>query len=147
MILRPDHINIVVSNLREAEQFFLRLGFREIDRACLTGEWISSIVGLENVEADYIALEFPGSSTRLELIHYDSPKSNTAPDIGRANSTGFRHLAFAVDNIEEEVRKLKKTGIRFLSDIHVYEKSGKKLVYFHGPDNILLELAEYPEKQ
>ncbi|WP_457577004.1 VOC family protein [Desulfomarina sp.] len=146
MILRPDHINIVVSNLREAEQFFLQLGFREIDRAHLTGEWISSIVGLENVEADYIALEFPGSSTRLELIHYDSPESNTAPDIGRANSTGFRHLAFAVDNIEEEVRKLEQNGIRFLSDVHVYQKSGKKLVYFHGPDNILLELAEYPEK-
>jgi catechol 2,3-dioxygenase-like lactoylglutathione lyase family enzyme len=144
MILRPDHINIVVSNLLEAEQFFLQLGFRKIDSAHLTGEWISSIVGLENVEADYVALEFPGSTTRLELIHYSRPKSTADPGIGRANSIGFRHLAFTVDNIEEEVEKLKKSGIRFLSNVHVYEKSGKKLVYFHGPDNILLELAEYP---
>lgn len=143
MILRPDHINIVVSDLNEAKSFFLQLGFIEIDSAKLTGEWISSIVGLDNVHAEYIGLEFPGSETRLELIHYTMPASSIDPGISQANQTGFRHLAFAVDDIDSEITRLKKLGVRFLSDVHIFEKSGKKLIYFYGPDGILLEFAEY----
>jgi len=147
MILRPDHINIVVSDINQARDFFLQLGFTEIDRAQLTGAWIDSIVDLKNVDAEYIALEFPGSATRLELIHYSSPQSSTDPNISQANQTGFRHLAFAVKDIDTEVARLKAKGVIFLSDITVFEKSGKKLVYFYGPDGILLEFAEYPERE
>jgi catechol 2,3-dioxygenase-like lactoylglutathione lyase family enzyme len=40
---------------------------------------------------------------------------------------------------------MKAIGIEFRSDIQTWEQSGKKIVYFYGPDGILLEFAEYPD--
>lgn len=146
MIQGLDHINIVVSNLEEARTFFLNFGFIEQDAAELAGDWISAIVGLAEVRARYVALHLPGSTTNLEIIEYLSPASGRDPATGRANQIGFRHLAFAVDNIEVEVARLQRAGISFLSEVQTFARTGKKLVYLYGPDAILLELAEYPTR-
>ncbi|MBT6230351.1 MAG: VOC family protein, partial [Candidatus Scalindua sp.] len=61
----------------------------------------------------------------------------------KANQIGFRHIAFEVDNIDDEVSRLKDKGLKFLSAVHTYPKTGKQLVYLWGPDRILLELAQY----
>ena len=145
MIERLDHINIVVSDLEKARDFLSLFGFRECSFSELSGDWISLIVGLEDVRARYVALSLPGSNTNIELIEYKSPRSERDPQLGKSNQIGLRHLAFAVDDIETEVRRLTEAGIEFMSSVRTYEKSGKKLVYFHGPDGILLELAEYPK--
>ena len=145
MIERLDHINIVVSDLEKARVFFFLFGFQECSFSELSGEWISSIVGLEDVRARYVALSLQGSNTNIELIEFKSPKSARDSQLSKANQIGLRHLAFAVDDIEAEVRRLTEAGIEFMSSVRTYEKSGKKLVYFHGPDGILLELAEYPK--
>jgi len=133
-----------VRDLDGVTDFFVKLGFEIEDRAALSGEWISEIVGLEHVLAVYVKLSFPGSELRLELIRYDSPNSDKVATGGKPNDPGFRHLAFAVTDIDDVVKNLKGQGIDFFSPVHTYEKTGKRLVYFRGPENILLELAEYP---
>lgn len=143
MLKRLDHINIVVTDISEAKEFFLNLGFEEGDSSTLSGEWISAIVGLDGVDASYVSLYLPGSETAIELLEYRHPASHRDPDMGKANQLGFRHLAFAVSDIEATVRKLRQMDVEFLSDIRTYEKTGKRLVYFYGPDGILLELAQY----
>jgi catechol 2,3-dioxygenase-like lactoylglutathione lyase family enzyme len=143
MITGIDHINIVVSDLARAKDFFKLFGFEEIDSSELSGEWISSVVKLNDVVARYVRLSLPETALKVELIEYQNPPSGKNYDLGKANQVGFRHLAFEVNDIETEVERLRHHGIEFLSDIFVYEKIGKKLVYFYGPDGILLELAEY----
>ncbi len=143
MLKNINHVNIVVSNLEETKAFFIQLGFEVGDESDLTGEWISSIVGLPDVNARYVTLSLPGTETNLELIEYTSPPSKKDPNMGKANQIGFRHIAFEVDNIEDEVSRLRDKGIKFLSAIQTYPKTGKRLVYLWGPDRILLELAQY----
>lgn len=143
MLKRLDHINIVVSDISKAKEFFLNLGFTEGDSSELSGEWISAIVGLDEVDASYVSLHLPGSETAIELIEYRQPSSNRDPDMSKANQLGFRHIAFAVSDIEATVKKLRQMKVKLLSDIQTYEKTGKRLVYFYGPDGILLELAQY----
>ncbi len=143
MLKKINHVNIVVSNLDKAKTFFIQLGFTVGDESDLSGEWISDIVGLKNVNARYATLALPGTETNLELIEYKSPKSTQDPDMHKANQIGFRHIAFEVENIEDVVCRLKDKGIKFISPIQTYPKTGKRLVYFWGPDNILLELAQY----
>ncbi|MCC6933196.1 MAG: hypothetical protein IT292_08080 [Deltaproteobacteria bacterium] len=77
------------------------------------------------------------------MIEYFSPKSQTSKRIGVANEMGFRHVAFAICDIEAVVEKLKIAGVQFVSDIQSFPKNGKRLVYLYGPDNILMELAQY----
>ena len=144
MITHLDHINIVVENLAETESFFRMLGFQKTHEGDLSGTWISEIVGLDNVNAHYVALSLPGNRTTLELIHYESPQGDNASFSSKANDTGFRHLAFEVEDIHAEVLRLKKNGVSFLSEVRTYEATGKQLIYFYGPEKILLELAQYP---
>ncbi len=138
-----NHVNIVVSNLDETKAFFIKFGFEVGDESELSGEWISSIVGLPDVKARYVTLSLPGTETNLELIEYASPPSEKDPNMNRANQIGFRHIAFEVDNIDDVVHSMKDKGIKFLSEINTYPKTGKRLVYLWGPDSILLELAQY----
>jgi catechol 2,3-dioxygenase-like lactoylglutathione lyase family enzyme len=88
-------------------------------------------------------LKLPGTETNLELIEYTNPTSERDPDMGKANQLGFRHIAFEVVDIDKIVQELKDKGIKFISSILTYPKTGKRLVYFWGPDEILLELAQY----
>lgn len=145
MLIKLDHINIVVSDLEATCHFFRQLGFSVNDSARLEGEWISGIVGIEGVVADYVSLSLPDNPTRIELIHYLDPASGCDGNMHKPNQLGFRHIAFQVDCIETEVKKLTSLGIKLAGSIQAYPKTGKKLVYFYGPDNILLEYAQYPE--
>jgi catechol 2,3-dioxygenase-like lactoylglutathione lyase family enzyme len=145
MIKSLDHLNIVVDDLPRMTKFFERLGFKEINSGRLTGEWVSSIVGLPDVDAEYIALRHTGSTTSIELIKYYNPTSERAENISTANRIGYRHIAFAVEDIETVVQQLSAEGVQFLSPTKVYPKTGKKLVYFLGPEGLLMELAQYPD--
>ena len=143
MFSNLDHISIVVSSLAETREFFISLGFTLEDEADLEGDWIAAVVGLDQARARYAKLSLPGGNTKLELMEYYSPPSGRDPDMAKANQLGFRHLALEVESIEKFVDELKKKGIDTVSEIQTYRPTGKKLVYFYGPDQILLELAEY----
>lgn len=147
MLKKIDHINLVVNDLNGAKEFFTQLGFSVGDESGLEGEWVSSIVGLKDVKARYVVLSLPDSNTNLELIEYHSPPSGRGPEMGKANQLGFRHIAFEVEDIDETVRYLKSKDVEFISSIQTYPKTGKRLVYLRGPEGILLELAQYPDKK
>ena len=138
-----DHVNIVVSDLKIATDFFTMIGFTISNSGELESDWVSEVVGLQHAQASYVQLSLPHSRTRLELIQYFVPKSNKNPSVEQANQIGIRHLAFEVSNIDSIVTRLKNNGQLFFSDIKTYEPLSKRLVYFYGPDSIILELAEY----
>ena len=138
-----DHVNIVVKNLDVVVGFFVSLGFRVMDRSRLTGEWISKIVGLQGVDAEYVKLSLPGDRISLELIQYKNPPPTGISNPGKANTQGIRHLAFRVTDIESAVAALKAKGIVPMSAVQEYAPGNKRLVYFKGPEEILLELAQY----
>jgi catechol 2,3-dioxygenase-like lactoylglutathione lyase family enzyme len=143
MTVRLDHINIVVSDLQKAAEFFMRLGFKETIRSRISGERFSAVTGLPYFDAEFIGFSLQGSTVNVELIRYYSPEGDRDPLASRPNRLGFRHLAFAVDDIDSEVARLKAAGVEFQSDVQVWEETGKKLVYFYGPDGIILEFAQY----
>jgi catechol 2,3-dioxygenase-like lactoylglutathione lyase family enzyme len=146
VIERIDHLNIVVSDLERTREFFFLLGFREGICSELDARFLEKVTGIRGARGRFVALHHPGSGVAIELLKFDA---NVIPadDPGLADRIGFRHLAFAVTDIEQTVRRLQEAGVEFLSPIQTWEKTGKKLVYFRGPDGILLELAEYPKQR
>ena len=145
MLKKIDHVNVVVSDLARARNFFCKLGFVVTHAGDLAGEWISAIVGLADVRASYLQLALGETDCRLELIAFESPPSPPATPENRPHHIGIRHMAFAVDDIEALVADLKDDGIAFFSDVQTYPATGKKLVYCYGPDGIILEFAQYGE--
>lgn len=144
MIEGMDHLNIVVSDLEAAKEFFFLLGFTEGINSELDADFLRRLTGISVTGGRFVALHHPGSNVSIELLKFDAAAPGDE-ETGKADKIGFRHLAFAVSDIEAEVQRLREHGIRFLSDIRTWEKTGKKLIYFQGPDGILLELAQYPK--
>jgi catechol 2,3-dioxygenase-like lactoylglutathione lyase family enzyme len=140
-----DHVNIVVEGLEPATDFFADLGFEVKAGGSLTGDWINTLVGLDGVEAEFVALALPLGQTVLELLKFKNPTGGVDPNIGKANQIGLRHVAFAITGIDGWYQRLQDMEVECLSPVQdVPNYRGKRMFYFRGPEDILLELAEYP---
>ena len=155
MIQSVDHINLVVTDLERSVDFYTNiLGFREIQRAQLKGEWAESIIGLNNIEARVVYVVAPAGQPRLELLQYHYPVGDELDANSIPNTIGLRHLALRVDDIDSAVQYLRQAGIEPLSppvivpiDVIQHRIGQKILCYFHDPDGVLLELTEYRHNQ
>ena len=107
----------------------------------LKGEQLDRIVGLSDVKTACVGLGMPDGQTWIELVKFYTPSDEKDILQAFANTHGIRHICFAVEDIEGVVEKLKKRGTETFSEIQQYEES-YKLCYVHGPDGIILELAE-----
>jgi len=151
MVAAVDHINLVVSDLDRSARFYTELlGFKEISRAHLAGEWIELVTGLKGVEADVLYVVAPSGEPRLELLCYRSPRGAAVPENSMANTLGLRHVAFRVEDIDIAVKGLKQAGVKFIGELMSvpmnavkHDAGQKRLCYFLDPDGVLLELAEY----
>ena len=146
VIKQIDHLAIVVTDLERSRKFFEILGFEETIRSTLDAAFLESVTGIKGAVGSFVGMKHQTSQLVIELLHFSSPNPAPDPDCGYPNRIGFRHLAFSVKDIEHTVSRLKEFGVEFLSPIRTWEKTGKRLVYFHGPDGILMELAQYPEE-
>ena len=54
---------------------------------------------------------------------------------------GIRHVAFAVKDIDGIVARLRARGIELVGELQHY-KDIYRLCYVHGPEGIIIELAE-----
>lgn len=145
MVKQIDHLAIVVADLEKSRKFFEILGFEETIRSTLDAAFLESVTNIRGAAGSFVGMKHQDSQLIIELLHFDSPETLSDPQCGDPSRIGFRHLAFSVQDIESTVARLKEFGVEFLSPIRTWEKTGKRLVYFRGPDGILMELAEYPE--
>jgi catechol 2,3-dioxygenase-like lactoylglutathione lyase family enzyme len=146
-----DHVNIVVQDLERMVAFYRdALGLKETKRVTITGSWVAATVGLPEVQADVVYLDF-ASGPRVELIRYNRPAVDRPIGVDRPNAPGLRHIAFKVDDIDAAVARLRSAGVKFFSDVQQVPESQvtyaggvrKRLVYFADPEGNLLELCEY----
>ena len=151
MISAIDHLNIVVSDLERSVKFYTELlGFEKTNSVHLEGDWIDSIVGIKGVVADVVFIVAPAGEPKIELLCYKSPIGESIPDNSLANTVGLRHIALRVDDIQVSSKKLKDAGVKLLSEpitvpttVGAHNAVRKTLFYFHDPDGVLLEIAEY----
>jgi glyoxylase I family protein len=73
----------------------------------------------------------------IELFSFSSPP----PRPSKPEACGLRHLAFAVDNIEENVEYLVSKGVN-VEPIRVDLITGRKFTFFKDPDDLPLEIYE-----
>jgi catechol 2,3-dioxygenase-like lactoylglutathione lyase family enzyme len=137
---RMDHVGVIVDDLAGAIAFFTELGLEVQGRFSVGGADVDRIVGLEGVENDAAMLQTPDGHGRLELIQFNAPPAEGdahAP----ANTRGLRHIAFAVDDIEDAIARLRARGAELVGELVNYGDS-YWLCYVRGPEGIIVELAE-----
>ncbi|HWE50443.1 MAG TPA: VOC family protein [Bryobacteraceae bacterium] len=140
-IQRMEHVGIVVDDLAAATEFFLDLGLELQGEATVEGRWVDRVVGLEGVRADIAMMQTPDGNGRLELTKFHSPSLESDNRAAPANTPGIRHLAFAVQDIDAVVARLRARGAELIGELARYRDS-YRLCYVRGPEGIIIELAE-----
>ncbi|SEQ70372.1 Catechol 2,3-dioxygenase [Virgibacillus subterraneus] len=140
-IQRIDHVGVIVNDLSAAKEFFLDFGLEMLGEGEVEGEWVERIIGLNDVRETVVMLGMPEGGATLELVKFHTPSDEKGIQQSLANTLGIRHIAFAVEDIETVVAKLKKKGTELIGEIQNYENA-YKLCYVRGPEGIILELAE-----
>jgi len=148
MIERIDHVNLIVDDLPTMVAFYREaMGLRLAKRASISGDWIETLTGFAEVEADVAYLE-AGAGTGLELIRYRTPEGPRPKGLGDPNTKGIRHVAFRVRDLDAVVASLKAAGVDFLSSVQQvspeqvdYADQRKRIAYCRDPEGNLLELC------
>ena len=140
-IQRMEHVGIVVADLAAATEFFVELGLVLQGEGTVEGDWVDHIVGLDGVRADIAMMQTPDGSGRLELTKFHSPSIQGDSRHSPANTPGIRHIAFAVEEIDAVVARLRARGAELVGELERYEDS-YRLCYVRGPEGIIIELAE-----
>jgi len=140
-IQRMDHVGIVVDDLADAVAFFAQLGLELQGEAQVEGDWVDRVVGLEGVRAQIAMLQTPDGHGRLELTKFHTPSSDGGYQHAPANASGLRHVAFAVEDIDAVLARLRTRGAELVGELGRYEDI-YRLCYIRGPGGIIIELAE-----
>lgn len=120
------HIAIICSDYERSKRFYTEiLGFNIIQE-----------VYRAERQSYKLDLELNGSYL-IELFSFPDPPKR----VSRPEACGLRHLAFAVENIEESIAFLVKSGIN-PEPIRVDEHTGKRFTFFADPDDLPIELYE-----
>jgi methylmalonyl-CoA epimerase len=125
-----DHLGIAVKSLAEAKAIYEKLGL--------------SISPEETVEQEQVRLVMiPVGESRLELLEATSETSAIAKFIAKRGE-GLHHVCLKVPDLPASVSRLKKDGVRLVSDEIKTGAGGHKYVFVHpsSTGGVLLELVQ-----
>lgn len=136
IMLKIDHIGIAVKRLSFSIPLFEKL----LDTPCYKTERIQN----EQVNTAF----FKAGENKVELLEALEPSSVIDSFISKKGE-GIHHIAFEVENIEEEMKRLSSEGFILLGD-KPREGADNKLVCFLHPketNGVLIELCmEKPQQ-
>ncbi|HST68173.1 MAG TPA: VOC family protein [Solirubrobacterales bacterium] len=139
---RMDNVLIVVEDLEVAKGFFAELGMELEGETQVEGAWADKVVGLEGVRADIAMMRTPDGHGRVELSKFHTPAAvRVGPEDVPANALGMRRIMFAVDDLDDDVARLREHGAELVDEIAQYEDS-YRLCFVRGPEGIVIGLAE-----
>lgn len=125
-----DHLGIAVKSLAAAKGIYERLG--------LTAS------GEEVIEAEQVRVAMmPVGDSRLELLEPTSENSAIARFIAKRGE-GLHHVCLRVPDLTAAVARLKKDGIRLVSNEIRTGAGGHRYVFVHpsSAGGVLIELVE-----
>jgi glyoxylase I family protein len=125
-INKIHHVAIICSDYNKSKNFYVNILKFSIINETYRAERDSYKLDLKVSDRD-----------TLELFSFPFPSQRPS----KPEACGLRHLAFEVDNIQENVDYLIAQGVD-VEPIRVDEITGKKFTFFKDPDYLPLEIYE-----
>jgi methylmalonyl-CoA epimerase len=125
-----DHLGIAVKSLAAAKAIYEKLGL--------------SVSAEQIVEQEQVRLVMvPVGESRLELLEATSENSAIAKFIAKRGE-GLHHVCLRVPDLSVAVERLKRDGVRLVSDQIKIGAGGHRYVFVHpsSAGGVLLELVE-----
>lgn len=125
-----DHLGIAVKSLAAAKGIYEKLGLK--------------VSPEELVEAEQVRVAMvPLGESRFELLEPTSEDSVIAKFIAKRGE-GLHHVSLRVPDLAEAIERLKKDGVRLVSNEIKVGAGGHRYVFVHpsSTGGVLLELVE-----
>lgn len=126
-----EHIGIAVKDIEKANSIY----------AALLGKphYKTESVQSEGVTTSF----FEVGESKIELLEASSPDSPIAKFIEKRGE-GIHHIAFAVENLANEINRLKKEGFVVLNETPKKGADNKLVVFLHpkSANGVLVELCQ-----
>lgn len=131
MLRKIEHLGIAVKDLGKANELFTKL------------------LGLppyksETVESEGVTTSFfKVGENKIELLEASSSDSPIAKFIEKKGE-GIHHIAFDVENIYEEIERLKSEGFQMINESPKIGADNKLIAFLHpkGSNGVLVELCQ-----
>lgn len=130
-----EHLGIAVNNLEEANELYTKLLGVEPYKQ-------------ESVEREGVTTSFfKVGESKIELLEASNPASPIAKFLEKRGQ-GIHHIAYAVDDIKAEMKRLQDEGFVLLSDEPKPGADGKVVVFLHPKSSggVLVELCMDQDK-
>lgn len=129
-MFKIDHLGIAVKSLAAAKGIYEKLGL--------------SVSPEETVEHEQVRLVMvPMGESRLELLEPTSESSTIAKFLAKRGE-GLHHVCLKVPDLPAVVERLKKDGVRLVSEEIKIGAGGHQYVFVHpaSTGGVLLELVQ-----
>lgn len=140
-LIEMNNVGIVVESLDNAIAFFTELGLKLEGRGMVEGEWAGRVTGLGDQSVEVAMMVTPDGHSRLELSTFFAPKTIADHRTAPVNSLGYLRVMFRVADLDDTIKRLENHGAKLVGEVVNYENV-YKLCYIHGPEGILIGLAE-----
>lgn len=126
-----EHIGIAVASLKDSNNVFTKL--------LNTPNYKMETVESEGVNTSFFKI----GDTKIELLEATNPNSPIAKFIAKRGE-GVHHIAFDVDDIEAEIKRLKTEGFKILNEIPRMGADNKLVAFLHpkSSNGVLIELCQ-----
>ena len=126
-----EHIGIAVKDLEKSNELF------------------SSLFGKPHYKIEEVISEgvktsfFKSGPNKIELLEATKPESPIAKFIEKKGE-GIHHIAFAVDDIISEIKRLQKEGFKVLNEVPKKGADNKLVAFLHPKttNGVLIELCQ-----
>ena len=126
-----EHIGIAVKDLEKSNKVFASLFGKE--------HYKMEEVLSEGVKTSF----FEAGPNKIELLEATNPESPIAKFIAKKGE-GIHHIAFAVDDINAEIARLKNEGFIVLNETPKKGADNKLVAFLHpkSTNGVLIELCQ-----
>ena|ERR1017187_1837879 len=128
---KVEHIGIAVKSLESANELFTKLFGKKFYKA-------------EKVEREGVTTSFfQLGETKIELLEATNPESAISKFIEKRGE-GIHHIAFEVEDIKSEMKRLEKEGFTLLNNEPQKGADNKLICFLHpkSTNGILVELCQ-----
>ena len=129
--MKVEHIGIAVKSLKNSNELFSKL-------------FNFDPYKIEKVESENVNTSFfKCGETKIELLEASSTNSAIHKFIEKRGE-GIHHIAFEVENIYEEIQRLKKEGFVVLNEAPKKGADNKLVCFLHpkSSNGVLVELCQ-----
>ena len=126
-----EHIGIAVKNIDESNDLFTNLFGKK--------HYKTEEVESEGVKTSFFKI----GENKIELLEATNSDSPIAKFIEKKGE-GIHHIAFDVDDIEAEIKRLKKEGFIVLNEVPKKGADNKLVAFLHpkATNGVLIELCQ-----